>query len=228
MDRKKRIIQTAGSSGKTSLSVDVYNEILTRLMDNRLVPGTMLNRRNVAEELGVSVAPVLEAMLQLEMEGFLESVPRKGSFVKPVRQEDIYGQLMVREALECQGARLYCGKLVRAKREHLIKTADELDKHISIGTPVGWEKEIHFHLSLISLADCEPLSQAFLKTMRLGLFYGMNQMLGIQSHPENKHVTLVRNLCKADPNEAEEFMRRHIRSGKENILEKSANSRRPK
>ncbi|MDR1636390.1 MAG: GntR family transcriptional regulator, partial [Treponema sp.] len=181
---------------KDSLSQEVYREILARLMDNRLVPGTMLNRRDVAKELGVSVAPVLEAMLQLEIEGFLESVPRKGSFVKPIKQEDIYGQLMVREALECQGARLYCGKPIRDHKDSLINAAAELDG-MQLGSIEGWEGEIHFHLSLIDLAHCEPLSQTFVRTMQLGLFYQMNHILSLQVHPENKHFDLIESLSEA-------------------------------
>jgi len=77
-------------SVKASLSKEVYQEILSRLMDNRLVPGNILNRRKVAKELGVSVAPVLEALKQLEMEGFLESIPRKGTIVKPTSIADIF------------------------------------------------------------------------------------------------------------------------------------------
>jgi DNA-binding GntR family transcriptional regulator len=203
---------------KDSLSQEVYREVLTRLMDKRLVPGTMLNRRDVAKELGVSVAPVLEAMLQLEIEGFLESIPRKGSFVKPVKQEDIYGQLIVREALECQGARLYCGKLIRDHRDDLAKAAAELDSML-LRSIEGWEREIHFHLSLIDLAYCGPLSRAFVRTMRLGLFYQMNHILSPQGYPENKHVDLVESLSEASPNEAERLIRRHLRSGKDHLFD---------
>jgi DNA-binding GntR family transcriptional regulator len=203
---------------RDSLSQEVYREILARLMDKRLVPGTMLNRRDVARELGVSVAPVLEAMLQLEIEGFLESVPRKGSFVKSVKQEDIYGQLIVREALECQGARLYCGKPIRDHRDDWVKAAAELDS-MQLGSIEGWEGEIHFHLSLIDLAHCGPLSRAFVRTMRLGLFYQMNHILSLQVHPKNKHVDLVESLSEASPNEAERLIRRHLRSGKDHLFD---------
>jgi DNA-binding GntR family transcriptional regulator len=187
-------------------------------MDNRLVSGTMLNRRDVAKELGVSVAPVLEAMLQLEIEGFLESVPRKGSFVKPIKQEDVYVQLMVSEALECQGARLYCGKPIGEHKDALIDAAVELDS-MQTGNIEGWESEIHFHLSLIDLAHCEPLTQAFVRTMRLGLFYQMNHILSMQVYPESKHLDLVKNLIEAPANEAERLLRRHLRSGKDHLFD---------
>jgi len=204
---------------KESLSGDVYNEILNRLMDNRLVPGTMLNRRDVAKELGVSVAPVLEAMLRLEIEGFLESVPRKGSFVKPVKKEDVYGQFMVREALECQAARLYCGKPVMKNIKSLQKAAETLDNRTNIGSSKGWEKEIHFHLSLIELAGCPALNQAFIKSVQLGLFYQLCRIINEQPHPADKHVNLVKKLSVSSPDDAEKHIRFHLRSGKENILD---------
>ena len=85
---------------RESLSRTVFNTLLNKFLRNKLVPGDILNRRELALELGVSVAPVLEALLQLENEGFVESFPRKGTLVKPVREEDVYGQLMLREAIE--------------------------------------------------------------------------------------------------------------------------------
>ena len=97
-----------------SLSSKAYNYLVKSLLKNELVPGDSINRRDIADKLGMSVAPVLEAMLQLESEEYLESVPRKGTIVKPIRIDDVTGQLIVREALECAAARYYCGKPVSA------------------------------------------------------------------------------------------------------------------
>ncbi len=124
-----------------SLSGYVYQTLLDRLLRSELVPGEMLNRRDVARELGVSVAPVLEAMVALENEGFLEGIPRKGTRVRPVRGEDVAGQLIVREALECAAARLYCGTPVRARLAALRRIAARLDS-VRADSPQRWEREI--------------------------------------------------------------------------------------
>ena len=221
MPGKKAPVQVSSQvspNEKKSLSEEVYHEILSRLMDSRLIPGSMLNRRDLAKELGVSVAPALEAMLQLEIEEFLETIPRKGTFVKPIRREDIYGQFMVREALECQAARLYCGKPVQENNTILIEAAEKLDSHIGQYNTKPWEEEIQFHLTLLDLANCPPLSQAFKRTMQLGLFYQLNQMIK-QAGPENRHVELVQRLSTASPDEAERLIRKHNRSGKDHILD---------
>ncbi|MCX7935224.1 MAG: GntR family transcriptional regulator, partial [Planctomycetota bacterium] len=76
-------------------------------------PGEFLDRRGVAREIGISPAPVLEAMLRLQEEGLLEALPRRGTRVRIITADYLLGQLLVREALECEAARLICGQKVR-------------------------------------------------------------------------------------------------------------------
>ena len=90
---------------KNSLTRLVYEELIRRFMNEELVPGMLINRRLIAQELGVSVAPVLEALVQLQLEGFLESVPRKGTIVSPVKEKDALAQLLIRESFECTPAK---------------------------------------------------------------------------------------------------------------------------
>ena len=52
-----------------SLSQRIYDSLLKKILSNEYPSGTILNRRAIAAEYHVSVAPVLEAMLQLEKEG---------------------------------------------------------------------------------------------------------------------------------------------------------------
>lgn len=200
-----------------SLSQVVYDQLLERLLKNELVPGEILNRREIAKELDVSVAPVLEAMLQLEMEGFLESIPRKGTQVCPIKADDIMGRLVVREALECQAARMYCGKAVRENEKELTKLAIEADQSL-VGSRQNWETEIAFHRALVELADCPVLTDEFDKVMKLNLFYAVNRLMPHHSESEmDRHDELVKTLQTEDADLAEKAIRRHLRVGKSNI-----------
>lgn len=200
-----------------SLSEKVYNILLDRLLTNELIPGEILNRRDVAKELQVSVAPVLEAILQLEHEGYLESIPRKGTRVRPIRKEDVLGQLFVREAIECQAVRLYCGKLVRENETILKELARECDREASL-SPKHWEDEIRFHKYLVELSGCMALVREFEKTIRLNMFYSMNKYIEPESRREiQSHEELVNLLKTDDPDEAERIIRYHVRSGKRNL-----------
>lgn len=207
-----------GDLPKSSLSQDVYEYLLEKFLQNELVPGHILNRREIAQQLGVSVAPVLEALLQLEMEGFVESIPRKGTLVKPVRQEDIFGQLMLREAVECQAARLYCGARVREHRQVLQVLAAALET-TTAESPEHWKQEVDFHSELVSLSDCLPLLREFRRFIRLGVFYRMNRILQpVDRLDGQSHMTLIEVLATDDPDIAERAIRAHLRSGKQRIF----------
>ncbi len=208
-----------GKDRSDSLSRMVYETMIARLLGNDLVPGDILNRRDVAEELGVSVAPVLEAFLQLDMEGFVESLPRKGTVVKAVRKEDVLGRLIIREALECEAARLYCGEPVAAAEKELVELAEAVESTPS-DTPEHWKQDIDFHLRLVSLAGCDVLTGEFAKTMRIGTFYGMNRVIAPDDRLERQnHVEMVERLKTRDPDEAERIVRAHVRSGKVRLFD---------
>lgn len=206
----------AGDKG--SLSQTVFDTLLEKFLRNELVPGDILNRRELAQDLGVSVAPVLEALLQLEMEGFVESIPRKGTLVKPVREEDVFGQLILREAIECQAARFYNGVPVREARMRLDPVARSIDL-TEPDTMEHWRQEIEFHRSLVELASCPALTREFVRVMRLGVFYLMNRILSPGDRLERRsHLELLDSLSTDRPDEAERIIREHLRSGKQHLF----------
>lgn len=208
---------TRRASARQSLSTRAYNYLIQKLLSNQLNPGDFLNRRQIAEELGMSVAPVLEAVVHLENDGFLESLPRKGTLVKSIRAGDFRGQLILREAIECEAARLYCGEPVTREMEKLKTLAVKVDKRND--NAASWKAEFSFHRALIVLADCDQLLIAYDKMMLHKFFVAMH--LYIKAHPASErgdHLKLLKELETHDPDEAERTMRTHIRAGKDEWL----------
>ncbi len=60
------------------------------LMEGRLSPGSDLNERELAEQLGASRTPVREALLLLALEGFVSVSPYRGYFVAPLTREEAH------------------------------------------------------------------------------------------------------------------------------------------
>jgi len=199
------------------LSQRAYEHLVGKMFRQELVPGDALNRREIARELGMSVAPVLEAIVQLEAEGFLVVAPRKGTHVRPLRPADFRGQLMVRMALECQVARMCCGRAIRenyAPLEALARRADKTE-HLRV---TDWESEIAFHGALAALADCPALAGELERAMRLGHFLAVHTLTH-SSPVHSRHAALLRALRTADPDRAELAMRKHLIAGRESILQ---------
>jgi DNA-binding GntR family transcriptional regulator len=65
-----------------------------------------LDERGLAEEFGISRTPVREAMAQLEREGFVRSVPRRGVYVVRKSKREVIELITAWAALESMAARL--------------------------------------------------------------------------------------------------------------------------
>jgi len=157
------------------LSRQVYNWLLDRILTRQLRPGDRLNRRQVAREVGVSAFPATEAMLQLAAEGFLETMPRRGTVVRDVDAKEVRDRLVLREALEAQAARMYCGEPVRQHKQRLMTLAREVDAH-EPNTEANWSAEIAFHVGLAELSKSTALLEALKLVMRHSLFYAVNRL----------------------------------------------------
>jgi DNA-binding GntR family transcriptional regulator len=194
------------------LSNRVYDQLYAAMISNRLAPGDRLNRRQVATDLGVSVAPVLEAMTQLEWEGFLETKPRQGTVVKSVTPSHSLGRFLLRQAIEVEAARRYAGARIAREKSDLLEIAERLDA-TKEGSFANWKAEAEFHSRLVRAADCPVLYEAFTHVMRHGLYHAAIRMLPeIPHRAPGLHSRLVETLSKATPEKADTAIRDHLSS----------------
>ena len=194
----------------TLLSNRVYEQLYEAMLTNRLAPGDRLNRRQVAADLGVSVMPVLEAMTQLEWEGFLETSPRRGTVVKPITASQALGRFHVRQALEVEAARLYAGEPIRQAKEKLLKVARKLDA-TEVRSLANWRAEVELHDLLVEQARCPVLYESFTHVMRHSLYHAANKLLPeVPGRAANIHSRLIESLAKASPAQADALIREHL------------------
>lgn len=192
------------------LSRRVYDEIYNAMLTDRISPGDRLNRRQVAADLGVSVAPVLEALTQLEWEGFVVTTPRRGTIVKEVTVGQLLGRFHLRIAIEAEAARIYAGERIRAEAARIRGLAAALDA-TPRGTLESVRGELRFHHALVEIAGCDVLAEAFAQVMRHSLYYAAKRRLPQgPPRPVRMHVKLVEKLLVAGPEEADRVIRDHL------------------
>ena len=83
----------------------VYGDLRRRIRELVLPPGAPIRKEEIALALGVSRAPVSEAIARLAEEGLVEVFPQHGSFVAPIRAADVRESLFIRTALETEAMR---------------------------------------------------------------------------------------------------------------------------
>src|SRR5436309_15092357 len=93
--------------------VTVFEELRERICQGKLPPGSKLLQRHLADEFGVAVSVVREALFELKSCGLVNVVPNLGAVVANMNSQTICDALQVREMLEGLAARLCCERASR-------------------------------------------------------------------------------------------------------------------
>jgi DNA-binding GntR family transcriptional regulator len=116
----------------TPLKEVVATALRQRILSGELRPGKRIREAEFAEEYGVSRVPVREALQQLESEGYVQRLPRRGATVA-VPSTPLGLELMqVRRALEVMAARLAAqrrGGTVAEELRRLVRRGDQAAAH---------------------------------------------------------------------------------------------------
>ena len=206
-------------AARSTLTQRVYHTVRDEIVTGVLRPGDRLVRRSLAARLGVSPMPVTEALLRLEVDGLVESEPLYGYRVRPMTVDNLKNDQIMREAIECQVARLCAENATDAELATLLVEAKKLDKiftfdarHPTISGRM--HLEFHFHLACYSGFPrlAEELARVwFRRVMRISAI----KALSCRRVPKYWHQRLVETIATRDVQTAEEKMRDHVRYGDE-------------
>lgn len=223
----------------------IYHRIREWIISGQLAPGTRLVRRTLSKQLGVSPIPVTEALLKLGEEGLVETAPMYGSRVALMSLDAVRNDQMLREALECQIARLCCqhpdaeglGALTRLAdaldlqmaqasgdsavilRQALPMAPEDAARSLGDARRPGMQEHFEFHMALARLSGFLLLERELRKvwTRRLMCMNWLNATLF--PVPAGWHRQLVDAIATGDPDHAEAAARVHVRHGQEHDLE---------
>lgn len=103
------------------LTQHVYDTIRAMIVDGEVAPGEKINKRQLAEDLGVSQTPVSEALSRLAGEKYLSQVNRHGFYVRRFTPEDLIEMFEVRAGLEGIAIRLCAERATGSQIETLAE-----------------------------------------------------------------------------------------------------------
>ncbi len=136
--------------GRVVLREQVKDLILERILKGDYEPGERIVETRVADELGISQAPVREALRDLELLRFVESEPFRGARVREVTIDELAEIYPVRAALEevaaqAAATRLTAGELDALEDEvqAMHDAADRGDLHEQA------EHDVAFHRIIV-------------------------------------------------------------------------------
>jgi DNA-binding GntR family transcriptional regulator len=137
------------ASRPATTAQQVLESLRHGLVSGMLRPGQRVNQEDVAVRLGVSVAPVREALRVLEQEGQLVYRPRRGYFVTELRIEDLEEIYELRRVLEERLARLALPVLDDATLRRVRTAAEECElagESADVSRELAANRTFHFGL----------------------------------------------------------------------------------
>jgi DNA-binding GntR family transcriptional regulator len=145
---------TAAVSGPSTTTQHALDALRRAIVAGELRPGSRIGQEDFAGQLGVSIAPVREALRILEQEGQVTYLPRRGYFVTELDiadLEEIYG---LRASLEGRAARLALGNLDAAGLERVELAAGDFVQAVRSGEVLAeLAANRRFHLAILDSPD---------------------------------------------------------------------------
>lgn len=143
-----------------TLREKILETIRDAILKGTMKPGERVSEPELAERFGISRTPIREAFRQLESEGYLEVIPRKGAVVASLSERDIEEFYAIKIILEGFAARMAAEKLT-AKEIERLEVINERLQQIAKEGDVKTFFRVHneFHEVFIKAAGNEKLSE---------------------------------------------------------------------
>jgi DNA-binding GntR family transcriptional regulator len=149
-----------------TLREKILENIREAILKGQLKPGEKVAEPELAERFGISRTPIREAFRQLESEGYLTVIPRKGAVVTSLSERAVEEFYAIKSILEGYAARMAADNLTDKDIEKLEAINERLAQLATEGDVKTFFK-VHneFHELFIKAAENEKLQELITKMM---------------------------------------------------------------
>ena len=133
-----------------SIREQVYKRISELILSGKIAPAERIMENQLSKQLGVSRTPIREALHVLEMEGFLEAIPRVGYQVKEIVWDEVEDICEIRKVNETLAACWAMEKITPEELNALQQNLDQAEADVKEGNPKRFiERDVDFHNILV-------------------------------------------------------------------------------
>jgi len=210
-----------------TLREKILENIRDAIISGSLKAGSRVSEPELADRYGISRTPIREAFRQLESEGYLTVIPRRGAVVSEFSQKDVEEFYAIKSILEGYAARRACEKLTEKELGRLQAVNDrlaELAEHNDIKT--FFRVHGDFHDMFIKAADNEKLRELisslvtrFQRLRLMSLSLPGRMRISVQEH--EKIIEAFRNK---DAETAETLVRKNAEYGGRVLMDGGLNA----
>lgn len=184
----------------SSLSEQVYSYLRRQMSEGNILPGSTIHIGDIAQQLGISKTPLRDALIHLEIEGFVEILPRRGVRVNELQIDDIKNAY---DAIGLVEAFIVSSCIDRIKTAHLDKL-EELNERMIADIKNNdfsrlFKTNLQFHHVYLDISDNTPLKKFILPIKhRLYDFPRQNYLSEWELRNCEEHKQFIDNLRKGN------------------------------
>jgi DNA-binding GntR family transcriptional regulator len=198
--------------GRPILREQVKDVLLQRIVSGEYPPGSRLVETRIASELGISQAPVREALRDLEQLGCVIHEPFRGTSVRRFSVPELLEAFPVRSALEELAARLAVERISDEQLDGLAVLIDRMREAAARGDAREESvQDVAFHAAIIEAAGNAVLERQWLQLQP----YARTFVTVVLPHQDlgdvsERHVPILEALRHRDADRAAAAMRLHL------------------
>lgn len=188
---------------------------------NEIIPGQKISYGDLAERLGMSTTPIIQALKRLEFQGLVRHEPNRGYYTENISLKEIVEIYDFRELIETS---LLQKTLSRIGQKGLKTLKKALDSHLDAVRDIYLKerllKDMEFHLVLAELSGC-TLQINTLKSLfdLLYLKYRGNILFVTPMETvDSEHIQLYECIAGSDLDGAIQVLKQHISNVKEHAV----------
>jgi DNA-binding GntR family transcriptional regulator len=205
-----------------TLREKILETIRDAILKGSLKPGERVSEPELAERFGISRTPIREAFRQLESEGYLEVIPRKGAVVASLSERDVVEFYAIKSILEGHAARIAAERMTDREIERLEAINTKLQQIAADGDIKSFFR-VHneFHELFIKASGndklVELISQLVLKFNRLRL--ASLAQPGRMEISVQEHRKIIEAFRRHDGDRADSLVRHTATIGAEVLIQ---------
>lgn len=196
-----------------SLRQQVYQYLQGKIQAGTLVPGSFINLNEISQQLGISKTPLRDAIIQMECEGFVTILPRRGVLVKRMSLDEIRHILEIVGALESAVVRAVADRLNGAQLDRMQQLNARMrsclrDNPGDTFDTQYYQLNIEFHNIFLDISDNAALKQMLtIMKQRLYDFPRLAYIKEWESINCDEHDDFIELLRKGQKDEAARLWR---------------------
>lgn len=210
-----------------SISEIVYQAVYKQILAGKINPGNRITELELSQKMGISRAPVREALKRLAEDRLVVLKPRSGCFVSDLKPEEIEEIYEIRKRLECM-AMEYAFEKFDAEELKKIKKQFLACKKLSSASLVKNETKLDSQLhKLIAEKSCCPNLQEMLGKLRARVeVFRVRESNYVERAKGalQEHVRILNALLSNNKAMAIKELESHIEHTKKNVLSNLKNS----